>query len=75
MTRHRLFSAGVQILLSAFLWSIIASTVFIKQHALADVIGGILLAEMAYRVVHYILDKQQKAPITKPNDSSVTLNG
>jgi len=60
----------MRVLFSVFFWSIIASTVFIKQHALVDVIGGILLAEMAYRVVEYVLDKQRKVPITEQHDSS-----
>jgi len=75
MIRHQLFSVGMRVLFSVFFWSIIASTVFIKQHALVDVIGGILLAEMAYRVVYYILDKQRKVPITEQHDSSASLNG
>ena len=70
MIRHQLFSVGMRVLFSVFFWSIIASTVFIKQHALVDVIGGILLAEMAYRVVEYVLDKQRKVPITEQHDSS-----
>jgi len=70
MIRHQLFSVGMRVLFSVFFWSIIASTVFIKQHALVDVTGGILLAEMAYRVVEYVLDKQRKVPITEQHDSS-----
>jgi PAP2 superfamily. len=73
MIRHQLFSVGMRVLFSVFFWSIIASTVFIKQHALVDVIGGILLAEMAYRVVEYVLDKQRKVPITEQHDSSASL--
>jgi membrane-associated phospholipid phosphatase len=38
---------------SVLLWLIIASTVFIKQHSLLDVAGGIALAEAAYQMVRY----------------------
>jgi membrane-associated phospholipid phosphatase len=75
MIRGQLFSVGPRLLISVFLWSIIASTVLIKQHALVDVIGGIALAEIAYRAVHYILDKQQKALVTNQNETGVTTNG
>lgn len=60
MNRHKLFSMGSRILLSALLWSIIASTVFIKQHGIVDVIGGIVLAEITYRVVYFVLSKRQQ---------------
>lgn len=34
-----------------FCWFIIASTLFVKQHVLLDVAGGILLAELLYLVL------------------------
>jgi len=71
MIRHKLLSLIPRIFTSIFLWSIIASTVFIKQHALIDVIGGIALAEAAYRLLYYMLDKQR----SKANQSGVTWNG
>lgn len=60
MNRHKLFSIGLRTLLSALFWSIIASTVFIKQHGLVDVIGGIALAEITYRIVYFIMAKRQR---------------
>lgn len=60
MCRHKCFSIYVRIFLSIYFWSIIASTVFIKQHALIDVAGGIILAEITYQAVYYIFNKQQK---------------
>lgn len=36
---------------SVLMWLIIASTVFIKQHSLLDVVGGILVAEVTYQLV------------------------
>ena len=74
MIRHQLFSFGPRVMISVFLWSIIASTVFIKQHALVDVIGGIALAEIAYRVVYYFMDNQQKTLIANQNDTGVTMH-
>jgi membrane-associated phospholipid phosphatase len=75
MNRHRLFSIVPRIAFSAFLWGIIASTVLIKQHALIDVAGGIALAEITYRIVYYVLDKQRKMLVTTQSDTSVSLNG
>lgn len=71
MNRHKLLSSGLRITFSIVFWSIIASTFFIKQHALVDVIGGILLAEVTYQVVYYIAAKQQASPTT---DKSAAAN-
>lgn len=57
MYRQNLFSIHWRMLISVFLWCIIASTLFIKQHALVDVFGGIILAEITYRLVYYLADK------------------
>jgi membrane-associated phospholipid phosphatase len=73
MIRHKLFSFGRRVLISVFLWSIIASTVFIKQHALVDMIGGIALAEITYRAVHRLMDKRQKAQ--PPVGTGMPMNG
>lgn len=73
--RHKLFSLGLRIFISLFLWSIIASTVFIKQHALVDVVGGIALAEITYRLVYYFLDRQGKLSVAKPYGTGAALNG
>jgi|HigsolmetaAR203D_1030402.scaffolds.fasta_scaffold00860_9 membrane-associated phospholipid phosphatase len=75
MHRHKLFAVVPRLLISLFLWSIIASTIFIKQHALVDAIGGIALAEITYRLVYYYLDKQGKLPVSKPFSSGVSLHG
>ncbi len=58
LNRHKLLSAGLRLTLVIIFWSIIASTVFIKQHALIDVIGGIALAEITYRIVNYAAGKK-----------------
>jgi len=59
MNRHKLLTHGMRISFSIIFWSIIASTVFIKQHALIDVVGGIAIAEITYRAVSYMAAKQQ----------------
>jgi membrane-associated phospholipid phosphatase len=59
-----------------WLWLIIASTVFVKQHSLLDVAGGILFAEAAYWAVHVfavrtgLASKKTKQPLTATNTSS-----
>jgi len=45
---------SVKVFMYTLLWLIIISTVFTKQHALIDVFGGILFAELTYQLVHYI---------------------
>ena len=74
MHRHKLFAIVPRMLISLFLWSIIASTLFIKQHALVDAVGGIALAEITYRLVYYFLDKQGKLPVSKPFSPGVSLH-
>jgi membrane-associated phospholipid phosphatase len=73
MNRHKLFSVSLRIVFSVLLWSIIASTVFIKQHAFIDVIGGVALAELTYRIVYYILSKQKKVMLIKQDGTGVSL--
>ncbi|KQY87114.1 hypothetical protein ASD24_26940 [Paenibacillus sp. Root52] len=55
VNRHLNFKPVLRISLSVWLWLIIASTVFVKQHSLLDVAGGILFAEAAYWAVHAVL--------------------
>jgi membrane-associated phospholipid phosphatase len=59
-------SCADQFVFQAFTWLtglvIIASTVFIKQHVILDVIGGIFLAEVMFRVVHAIVPSQLLLP-------------
>lgn len=74
LNRHKLLGAGMRTALSVFLWSIIASTLFIKQHGLADVVGGILLAETTYRIVYYIADRQ-RAAVSKERPGTGTPMG
>ncbi len=54
-------------------WSIFASAVFIKQHVFVDVIGGVALAELTYRIVYYIVCKQKKVMLIKQDDAGVSL--
>lgn len=62
MNRHKIIGFAWRILFSVILWSIIFSTVFIKQHALIDLFAGIALGEFVYRAVHFYSNKisQQK---------------
>jgi membrane-associated phospholipid phosphatase len=55
ITLHRQINVKVplRIIWSVLLWLIIASTVLIKQHSLLDVVGGIVFAEVVYRLVYY----------------------
>jgi len=73
MNRHKLLTAGLRITFSIVFLSIIASTVFIKQHAWVDVVGGVLLAEAAYRIVYYAANRQQ-AMNKKNNETSAIMN-
>jgi len=75
MNRHKLLTVTWRVVFSIFFWGIIASTVFIKQHALVDVIGGIALAEFTYRIVFYIVSKQQTVSHLDQDQTNVTMNG
>ena len=61
INRHLNFKPVLRISLSVWLWLIIASTVFVKQHSLLDVAGGILFAEAAYWAVHAVLLRRSSA--------------
>ncbi|NIK78275.1 membrane-associated phospholipid phosphatase [Paenibacillus castaneae] len=54
LKRDVVLPSYLRIFFKILLWLIIASTVFIKQHSILDVFGGILIAEIAYRAVHYV---------------------
>ncbi|MFD2114695.1 phosphatase PAP2 family protein [Paenibacillus yanchengensis] len=60
MNRHKLLTFKWRIVFSVILWSIIFSTIFIKQHALIDLIAGIALGEVVYRAVHYYANRVQQ---------------
>lgn len=53
LKRDIIIARYLRIFFNILLWLIIASTVFIKQHSILDVFGGIILAEIAYWAVHY----------------------
>ncbi|MGI2297757.1 phosphatase PAP2 family protein [Paenibacillus sp. GXUN7292] len=74
MNRHKLLKTGLRITFSIVFISIIASTVFIKQHAWVDVIGGVVLAEAVYRIVYYAAGRQQ-ALHKKNSETSAMMNG
>lgn len=61
INRHLNFRPLARITWSVWLWLIIASTVFVKQHSLLDVAGGILFAEAAYWAVHAVLARRSLA--------------
>lgn len=60
INRHRLLNKLHRFAWSTLLWLIIASTVFIKQHSIVDVAGGIIVAEATYQLVHYYAAKRMK---------------
>ncbi|WP_258166273.1 phosphatase PAP2 family protein [Paenibacillus sp. PCH8] len=76
INRHLNFKPLARISWSVWLWLIIASTVFVKQHSLLDVAGGIIFAEAAYWAVHVFAvrfsqaPKKGKQPLTASNSSS-----
>ncbi|MEK4075612.1 phosphatase PAP2 family protein [Paenibacillus sp. FSL M7-0656] len=76
INRHLNFRPLARISWSVWLWLIIASTVFVKQHSLLDIAGGILFAEAAYWTVHVFAlrlgqaRKKGKQPLTASNPSS-----
>lgn len=47
----RLQSPYLRVIVSILSWSIIISTLFVKQHVFMDVIAGILVAEMIYTLI------------------------
>ncbi|WP_318152666.1 phosphatase PAP2 family protein [Paenibacillus terricola] len=53
LQRQMNVKAPLRTMWSVLLWLIIASTVFVKQHSLLDVLGGIAFAEIVYRLVYY----------------------
>ncbi|QLG37348.1 phosphatase PAP2 family protein [Paenibacillus sp. E222] len=79
INRHLNFKPMARISWSIWLWLIIASTVFVKQHSLLDVAGGILFGEAAYWAVHVVAvraglaSKKTKQPLTATNTSSNRL--
>lgn len=58
INRHKLMKPGLRNAMSILLWMIIASTVFIKQHGLIDVIGGIAIAEITYQAVKFFTSRK-----------------
>jgi membrane-associated phospholipid phosphatase len=52
------FSKTSRLLIFTTSWSIIISTVFVKQHVLLDIVGAILLAEMLFFLVGKMLPSQ-----------------
>lgn len=58
--RDLIIKTSMRIFLYTLMWLIIISTVFTKQHALLDVFGGILFAEVTYRLVHYVSSYNRK---------------
>ncbi|OME74099.1 hypothetical protein BK120_32000 [Paenibacillus sp. FSL A5-0031] len=60
LKRELIVKLSVRVFMYILLWLIIISTVFTKQHALIDVFGGILFAEVTYQVVHYISSRNQR---------------
>lgn len=75
LNRHLDVKPVVRIFGSIWLWLIIASTVFVKQHSLLDVVGGLAFAEAAYWTVHVfakrlaLARKKSKQPLraTQPS--------
>jgi len=54
INRHLNWPVLWKALASLWLWLIIASTVFIKQHSAIDIVGGILIAEGVYQLVRIL---------------------
>jgi len=46
---------STKIMIGTISWTIIISTFFVKQHALLDAVGAILLAEMVFRIAAILL--------------------
>lgn len=62
----RQVSKQFKIFIVIFCWFIIASTLFVKQHVLLDVAGGILLTELLYLVVHVSFVLAGKRELNNP---------
>ena len=58
-TREPPIHPFIKVISSVWMWTIIFSTVFIKQHALWDVVSGILLAEASYQSVCLLMKKYE----------------
>ncbi|OKP90272.1 serine/threonine protein phosphatase [Paenibacillus sp. P3E] len=61
----RIFGQKIWLMITAMSILIIVSTVLVKQHVLADIGGGILVAELCYRlsgtVISFVQKKQQRS--------------
>ncbi|HIW34308.1 MAG TPA: phosphatase PAP2 family protein [Candidatus Paenibacillus intestinavium] len=66
LKRDLVVRRSVRFFMYTLLWLIIISTVFTKQHALIDVFGGILFAEVTYRIVQLTssLSQQREKQVT-----------
>ncbi|CAM3004076.1 phosphatase PAP2 family protein [Paenibacillus sediminis] len=58
--RHLTLNTSIRSIWSVLLWFIIASTVFVKQHSILDVIGGIICAEVTYQLFYYVISLTQR---------------
>ncbi|WP_049895191.1 phosphatase PAP2 family protein [Paenibacillus antibioticophila] len=61
----RILKKTIWVMISVMSIFIIVSTVFVKQHVLADVIGGVLVAEISYRLcgitISFVQEKKQRS--------------
>jgi membrane-associated phospholipid phosphatase len=57
-----------QLAVAVFAWLIILSTLFIKQHVIADVAAGIVLGEIVFRITGRLI-KERQQPL--PHESTV----
>ncbi|MHA6530845.1 phosphatase PAP2 family protein [Paenibacillus sp. BAC0078] len=62
----RIFGQRIWLSISAMSVLIIVSTVLVKQHVLADIVGGILVAELCYRLAGRVVLYVRKDNNIKP---------
>jgi len=60
INRHLNWHMAWRAAASIWLWLIIASTVFIKQHSIIDIAGGIIVAEGVYQLVRIYMNRSAK---------------
>lgn len=59
LRKYNLLSPALRLVLITIAWSIIASTVFVKQHVVLDAVGAILLVEVLYTAMKRLIPLKQ----------------
>ncbi|RXZ80546.1 inositol phosphorylceramide synthase [Paenibacillaceae bacterium] len=53
-------------------WSIIVSTVFVKQHVVIDVFAGVMLGHLVFATISILVGQRAETTVTKKNEVSAS---